>query len=206
MRAVRSELLVVTPYCVPTRDEIAVVSDLRQRGVAVRVLTNSLESSRDVLAMAGYSSVRRRLLDSGVELHELRASPGARAGSGQPMRLSRFGHYGLHAKLFVFDRSRVFFGSMNFDERSRHLNTELGLVVESPTLAEQTAARFDAMTRPENAYALSLRSLQPHGRPQIVWRTEEQGVSIEVLREPGNDAWRRAEMHVLSFAPVAREL
>jgi putative cardiolipin synthase len=47
--------------------------------------------------------------------------------------------------MFVFDRQRVFIGSMNFDRRSMHLNTEVGLIIDSPALAEQIAPRFEAM-------------------------------------------------------------
>jgi phosphatidylserine/phosphatidylglycerophosphate/cardiolipin synthase-like enzyme len=57
----------------------------------------------------------------------------------------------------VFDRERLFIGCVNFDQRSGRLKTEIGLIIDSPELAQQTAARFDAMAQPENAYAVSLR-------------------------------------------------
>jgi putative cardiolipin synthase len=41
----------------------------------------------------------------------------------------------LHVKTFAIDRSRIFVGSFNFDPRSAGLNTEMGVVVESPRLA-----------------------------------------------------------------------
>lgn len=31
---------------------------------------------------------------------------------------------------------------MNFDQRSMHLNTEIGLIIGSPALAQQITARF----------------------------------------------------------------
>ena len=38
----------------------------------------------------------------------------------------------LHAKTFAVDRQRVFVGSFNLDPRSARLNTEMGVVLESP--------------------------------------------------------------------------
>ena len=67
---------------------------------------------------------RKPLLEAGVELYEISAHPQNPRGTGQPASLSRYGHYSLHAKLLVFDRSGVYIGSMNYDERSRRLNTE----------------------------------------------------------------------------------
>ena len=78
----------------------------------------------------------------GIELHEARALLGSSHGSGQTKRISSYGNYALHAKITVFDRRQVFMGSMNFDQRSKRLNTEIGLIIDSPELAQQTALRF----------------------------------------------------------------
>ncbi len=87
-----------------------------------------------------------------MELYEVRSLLGNARGSGQTAVVSRYGNYALHAKLFVFDRQKIFIGSMNFDQRSKRLNTEVGLIIDSPELARQTAARFDAMVQPANSY------------------------------------------------------
>jgi len=55
------------------------------------------------------------------------------AGNGGPKSPSS-GQYALHAKVFILDRQRVFIGSMNFDRRSMHLNTEVGVLIESPDM------------------------------------------------------------------------
>jgi putative cardiolipin synthase len=156
-RAAQSELLMVTPYFIPADDELQMIRELRRRQARVRILTNSLESSPDPIAHSGYMRYREPLLEDGVELYEVRSLLGNARGSGQTTAISRFGNYALHAKLFVFDRQRLFMGSMNFDQRSKHINTEVGLIINSTELSQQTAARFDAMTQSENAYALELR-------------------------------------------------
>ena len=156
--AAQSEIVMVTPYVVPTSDELEVLKQLRSKNVAVRILTNSLASTPDLVAEAGYDRYRTGLLEEGVEIHELRAMLGNTRGSGQSATVSRYGNYALHAKLFVFDRQRLFVGSMNFDERSKRLNTELGLLLDSSDLALQTFTRFDHMIQPDNSYLLVWRA------------------------------------------------
>lgn len=111
----------------------------------------------------------------GVELYEVRTPLGTAQGSGQSKAMTRFGTYALHAKLFVFDRKKLFIGSMNFDPRSMHLNTEIGLLIDSPELAQQTAARFAAIVQPANSYPRTCCSrMAPalhHGCAGALWRT-----------------------------------
>jgi putative cardiolipin synthase len=202
---VQTELLIVTPYFVPTDGETRVLKDLRHRDVRVRIVTNSLESTTDVAAQAGYARHRVSLLEEGVEVYEIRSRLGNTRGSGQTAAVSRYGNYSLHAKLFVFDRKKLFIGSMNFDQRSRHLNTEVGLIIDSPELAQQMAARFEAMAQPENAYALALVA-GSRSRSPLVWHTEENGKAVEYFREPARSAWQRWELNFFSLLPLDKEL
>ena len=167
--------------------------DLRKRNVRVRVLTNSLESTTVLVAHSGYMHYRLPLLEEGVELYEVRSLLGNARGSGQTAQMSRYGNYSLHAKLFVFDRQRLFIGSMNFDQRSMHLNTEIGLIIDSPELAQQTAARFEAMVSPPNSYELALLPRDAGGSPRLVWRTEEDGKAVEYDTEPARSDGQRLE-------------
>jgi cardiolipin synthase C len=204
--ATQTEWLMVTPYFVPADEELKTLHELRERKVTVGIVTNSLESSIDVAAHAGYSSYRKPLVGQGVSLYEVRASPGTARGSGQSIRLSSYGNYGLHAKLMVFDRKEIFVGSMNFDQRSKRLNTEVGLLVDSPQLAEETALRFQAMTRPENAYELLLSEPDATTHEHLVWRTQEEGRAVEFTTEPAQSSWRRLESWFLSLLPLSKEL
>jgi putative cardiolipin synthase len=169
-------------------------------------LTNSLESSDVLLAQAGYMHYRSPLLENGVELYEIRSLLGNTRGSGQTVAISRYGNYSLHAKLFVFDREKLFIGSMNFDQRSMHLNTEIGLIIDSPELAQQIAARFNAMVQPVNSYRLALRSHDARGAPGLVWYTQEDAKAIEYDTEPARSDWQRLKVRVLSLLPLDKEL
>ena len=204
--AVHSELLMVTPYLIPGKEGMQLFKDLRQRNVRVRVLTNSLESSTVSVAQSGYMQYRAPLLENGVELYEIRSLLGNARGSGQTAAISGYGNYSLHAKLFVFDRQRLFIGSMNFDQRSMHLNTEIGLIIDSPELAQQIAARFEAMVQPVNSYMLALRPNDAGGSPSLVWLTQEDGKAVEYDTEPARSGWQRFKVNFLSLLPLDTEL
>jgi cardiolipin synthase C len=204
--AAQSELLMVTPYLVPAPDELNAVQDLRGRTVRVGILTNSLKSTPDLIAQSGYLKFRVRLLKEGVELYEIRSLLGSTRGSGQTAVVSRYGNYGLHAKLLVFDRKRIFIGSMNFDQRSKHINTEIGLIIDSPELAQQTVTRFDNMVRPGNVYALGWREATAGVPAHLVWATSENGKAVEYTKEPARSSWQRFDLRFLSWLPLDREL
>lgn len=203
---VQNELLMITPYFIPAKDELRLLDGLLRENKRVAILTNSLVSAPELLAQAGYVRYRMPMLNDGADLYEVRSLLGSQRGSGQTARISRFGNYGLHAKLFVFDREKLFIGSMNFDQRSQRLNTEMGLIIDSPELAQQIVVRFDNMTQPDSAYMLSLRSLGPIHATSIVWDTVENGKPIEYTKEPARSRWQRLELKLLSMLPDRGEL
>jgi putative cardiolipin synthase len=64
----------------------------------------------------------------------------------------------LYAKLLVFNRQKLYIGSINFDQRSRSLNTEIGVIIDSRELAEQAdrSARVADVSRSKNSRGRSL--------------------------------------------------
>ena len=199
----QAELIVVTPYFVPSPDESRLLQSLTEKKVRVRVLTNSLETNPNVAAHAGYTHYRVPLLQSGVQLSEVRALLGNTRGSGESKRLSQYGNYALHAKVCVVDRKELYIGSMNLDVRSRRLNTEMGFIIDSTDLSQLEAARFEAMTRPENAYSVTLR---PGGKGRLLWHTVEDGKPVDYDREPARSTWQRVKAKFLAWWPLDREL
>jgi cardiolipin synthase C len=201
---VQTELLMVSPYIVPSKDELNLLKDRLAHQVRIRILTNSLESAPELSAHSGYMHYRTELLKDGAELYEVRSRLGNSRGSGQSTKISRYGNYSLHAKLYVLDRRRLFIGSMNLDQRSKRLNTEIGLIIDSAELAQETAKRFQAMTLPENSYAVALTPAPDS--TQLIWRTVENGTAVEYTKEPARHAWQRAEVKFLSLLPLDHEL
>jgi putative cardiolipin synthase len=198
-----SSLLVVTPYLVPTPEESRLLRRQVERNVQVRILTNSLMSTPDLLVHAGYARHRIPLLKDGVRLYEIRANIGNPRGSGETREMTRFGNYALHAKLLVFDQDALFIGSMNLDQRSKRLNTEMGLIISSDHLADALTSRFNALASPENAYQVVLDA-SPH--PRLIWRTMENGRMVKYQTEPARSAWQRFKLKIYSLLQLDREL
>jgi hypothetical protein len=72
----------------------------------------------------------------------------------------------LPTKAMAFDREAVFIGSFNLDPRSAVINTEAGLYVESPELAERLIAYMATGVVPADSYRVLLDA---NGR--IAWET-----------------------------------
>jgi putative cardiolipin synthase len=205
IRETHKQLRVVTPYLIPTSSELKLLQEAAGvQGRQVRILTTSLEASTDPLAQAGYRHYREPLLSAGVELFELRRQPDSPRGTGQSTQMTRYGNFGLHAKLLVFDDTAVYIGSMNFDARSRQLNTEIGAIIYSQELATETTRRFEAMTQPANAYHVTLEDRD--GKKTLVWSTVKDGQPVQYLREPSHSGWQRFEVASASMLPLDPEL
>jgi putative cardiolipin synthase len=118
--------------------------------------------------------------------------------------------FGLHAKVFVFDRRKLLIGSMNFDQRSLLINTQVGLVIDSPELARQVIARFESISQLANSYRLMLPPqdhAQDYGESRrLLWRTEENGRTIDYDMEPARSAWQRVRIEFFSLLPLDAEL
>ena len=201
---VRRELLLVSPFFVPGKEGMAQFKALRARNVNIRILTNSLNSTHVLIAQSGYMHYRLALLEEGVHLFEIKAVLGNPVGSGEDGKMLRYGAFGLHGKMWVLDRKSVYIGSMNLDERSEKLNTEIGLIIDSRELAKQVARRFEELTRPDNAYRVLLSD--KNGRPRLVWQTSEDGQIVNYGTEPASNEWRKLKVDLMTRLNVDGEL
>jgi putative cardiolipin synthase len=95
---------------------------------------------------------------------------------------------------------------MNFDERSRHLNTELGVLIDSPELAKEIAECFEAVAQPANSYVLSLGPPNAAGKGRLRWRTDENASPVVYEDEPAVDPLRRFKVEALSLLPIENQL
>lgn len=124
MNSAEHELLITNAYVIPGQLGIDRLNDISERGVDIRILTNSL-SSHDVPAVnSHYKGWRDDLINAGVELFKLRSDAAIKSIVEVPPVTGEF--IGLHTKSFVIDRELSFVGSMNFDPRSANINTEAG--------------------------------------------------------------------------------
>jgi putative cardiolipin synthase len=149
-----------------------------------------------------YQTFRVPMLENDVELYEVRPVLGQPVVGGHELKSPSSGQYALHAKVFVFDRQRIFIGSMNLDPRSLRVNTEVGLIIESSELAGQVADRFAEIAQPANSYVLAVDGPDGGGIRGLVWRTMENGKPTEYHQEPAAAFARRLQVEALSLLPL----
>ena len=102
------ELLLVSPYFVPTDSGTRALTDLSGQGIQVSVLTNSLAATDVPAVHAGYAKRRAALLRGGVKLFELKPDGMAPRSSPEDRGLMGSSGASLHAKTFAMDGQRVF--------------------------------------------------------------------------------------------------
>jgi cardiolipin synthase C len=213
---VQHELIVISPYFVPGEAGVALFRKLRQRGVRIRILTNSLGSTDAAIAHTGYARYRRTLIHDGIELYELKPSAMSR-----PLDRRWFRRHAtrpqtsLHAKAFVFDRQTVFVGSMNLDNRAHYLNTELALIIDSPQVAETMVGLFEESIQPQHSYRMALAPFHVLPSPKHaddpvrqwpVWMTEEKGQPVRYSHEPHASLCRKLSAGFLTLLPLEGQL
>ena len=190
----KRELFLISPYFVPGEEGVALLAAVRQRGVRVVVITNSLGSTDGVPVHAKYQLYRKPLVAAGIELYEVKPTAGAQlkrrfrepAGSSTG---------GLHAKTFTFDRKIGYIGSYNLDPRSQKLNTEMGVIFDSPPLAKHLPGETER-NLPPNAYRIVLDG------DRLVWVTHEDGKEVRLTSEPNTTFMKRMKAQVISWLPI----
>jgi putative cardiolipin synthase len=198
----QQEILVQTPYLVMMPGTFAVVKKLIDRGVAIRIQTNSFASTDNLPAFAGYVRQREKILQHGVGLYEQKPDPVSR--QHLVVRHKLLGEkavFALHAKTAVFDRKTVFIGSFNLDPRSTHLNTEMGLVIKSPELAKQVATIIERDMGPENSWRLTLDETGG-----LEWISTEDGKEVHYYNDPGTGIWKGIKLFLYSLFPIEKLL
>jgi len=194
---VENELLIITPYFVLRDAEIAGFQELRNRGVEISVLTNSLASNNHTISHSGYKPVRKPLLKMGVKLYEVRADATLRGDVGIDRDAAKTT---LHAKSFIVDRRRLFIGSFNWNQRSKNVDTEMGVVIDSPILATAFAERMEAIDL-EKTYEVFL-----DGAGKIRWKGRQDGDEIILAKDPQTSWWQRFSASFLSLLPIKSQL
>ncbi len=107
----KKDLNILSPYLIPTEGMIKIFQRLLDRGVRIRIITNSLKSTDNLAAQAGYKGSKMQLIKMGIEIYEYN------------------GPETTHAKVAVIDDKISIVGTYNLDPRSDNLNREVGVAV-----------------------------------------------------------------------------
>ena len=201
--SLEKELILISPYFVPGKRGIAFLKQLGDRGVTVRILTNSLASGNHAIVHAGYGKYRKDLMRSGIELFEMKriAEPEQEENSSLYDSLQSAT---LHTKSFIFDRGKVFVGSLNLDPRSVVHNTEIGVLFETRRTAEGMAEWLDK-NMDQLMYRLELEKNEA-GKETIRWHEKKDGKVHTYTVDPDTSFWRRFGIEFLSIFPIESQL
>ena len=199
--SIEREFTAESAYLIPSQEGLETMKEMVDRGVRVRLLTNSLQSNNHISAHSGYLKYRKAILETGAELYELRADAALRTGFRAHEEDENI-PAGIHTKSFIIDDDQVLIGSFNFDPRSRDLNSEIGLVVNDTEFAAEVTAAMDEDFSPENSYRLFLDD-----KGKLRWKQEDPDGTVTVYtRDPGAPWWRRAVARFLSWLPIEKDL
>ena len=180
-----SEVILLTPYFVPGKEGVDFWRRIVKKGVRVVIVTNSLASNNHTAVHSGYSRYRKPVIDAGVELYEVRVDSGEDPNEALT----------LHTKAFLIDRQRAFIGSLNLDPRSIDINTEMGVVIESPEMTRAMAERVDAQLA-DRAWRV-----RRDERGSLTWTSAVDGKTVVETSEPQVGFGRKIEAFLLKVMP-----
>jgi putative cardiolipin synthase len=150
----QQQVTIQSPYLVLSRETQELFQKLRDRGVRIRINTNSLAATDNLQAFSGYQSQRKMLLKMGIEIYEYKANPEI-----QKIILKRYPElasisptFAIHAKTLVVDSKVAYIGTFNLDPRSVNLNTEVGVIMRDERLARQIEENVVRDMQPENSW------------------------------------------------------
>jgi putative cardiolipin synthase len=195
LRKAHKEVLLFSPYFIPGDKGLARLKEARDHGIEVRIVTNALGTSDEPLVNLSYQRYREKMLTMGVQLYELSAS---RLTHDSDLKRALGSSRGrLHAKMAFVDRTLVLMGSMNMDPRSAYTNTEIGILVKSPELAQRILAAYKADNF-SGIYQVRLKD----DSTGIEWVGRDEKGEEVLHDEPDVSPWQRFKLWVLHlFVP-----
>jgi putative cardiolipin synthase len=193
----QKEIIIISPYFVPLKTGIEGIVALQDRGVDVTIITNSLAANNHTPVHGGYAPSRKPLLKSGVRIFEFRADAEI---LGTQIAAEEGAIATLHTKAFIVDAQELFIGSFNFDPRSANINTELGVIIQSPELAEAAANAVN------NALAEKTYEVFLNDKGKLRWRGLENGQEVVYDKEPQTKWSKRFAAGFSRILPIRGQL
>lgn len=194
----KEEVLAETPYMITMPGTLDLLATLNERGVQIRVLTDSMASAEDDLVFSAYKQQRHDILKRGVILYELRPDAALRNTIFERFPgMKEMPDISLHAKTAVIDQRILLIGSFNLDPRSTHINTEYVFRMDSPELAKQVAEIINSDMDLENCWQVGLDT-----EGDLTWKTLRDGKEVIAHSEPEVSLWERARLLLFLMLPM----
>lgn len=157
LNSAEKEIIIQSPYLIMPKETITLFKTLINKNITIKISTNSLASTDNLMAYSGYHNIRDRLLDIGIELYEYKPAPQNQAELHQRYLQLKASPpiFALHAKSMVIDRKTALIGTFNFDPRSINLNTEVGMVIPEAATANELYRLITDDMKAENSWHIS---------------------------------------------------
>lgn len=161
VKSAKHTIDIQSPYLITTELSRNLFTSATERGVNIRILTNSLASTDNTEAFSGYQRDRKELLATGVRIFEFRPDAAERRRimtSALQEEIDFTPIFGLHAKSMVIDGYTTVIGTFNLDPRSANLNTECVTIIHSKRVATSVLKGMEIEFQPENSWETTLTS------------------------------------------------
>lgn len=192
LEGAEQSIRIISPYFVPGKLGTSTLLELAERIGNVRILTNSLATNDVIAVHGGYTKYRKRLLQGGARIWELKRRP------GEEVKASWIGSSGasLHTKALSADDDGLFVGSYNLDPRSTSLNCEQGIFLRNSVLSAQFNDMFDRLASGDHSWEVAMKA------GQLVWYDGQETVT----REPDSTWGQRLQAWIMRLLPITSQL
>ncbi len=120
----KEEVVIQSPYTTMGNHRLEGLKEIVEK-VPVKLMTNSKGSSPNILAFSNYLGHRKTFINTGIAIYEYQNTNS------------------IHGKSMVVDKDISVIGSYNLDDRSRYINTETMVVIQSPQVTEELLAAME---------------------------------------------------------------
>lgn len=194
----KKEIIIVTPYFIPYQRSFDGLRNATKKGIRTRILVPSLGANNHTPAHSHYRKYRRTLLESGAELFEYNFQPSTQQRALCDVAPIQAKWIGLHLKTVIVDRKHTYIGSLNLDPRAMNINTEEGLIIDSPILGKELAEKIEVALQPENSWQITLDN-----NNRLRWKGAE---AKPLYRQPARGMLQRLIDAVARWIPIEKEL
>jgi putative cardiolipin synthase len=161
----RNEVVIQSPYLVVPDEAMQLFKEMIDRGVNIKISTNSLASTDNLAAYSGFHKIRKDLLEIGVEVYEFKPHPENFKALYERYDDQRQNDdesvspvFAIHAKSMTIDSSIAMIGTFNLDPRSIHLNTEVAMVIPDRVTASKLKDLIEEDMSSENSWKVTMES------------------------------------------------
>ena len=156
--------ILVTAYTFDDPRISTLLATRAEEGVRVEVYLDKDQFLNDKYSRVARQSVHDRLIDAGARVHLLDTQPDAT----------------FHVKALIADNRKAVIGSANITTRGLDRNTEIGLLLEGPTVAHLATAVKLNLRQIQNERGCSMRLARLDGEPFPLFLEQDGEVDCRI--------------------------